>query len=119
MGKTTYLGLAGPDDPIYKGGLQCFTAIPRPAPNEPAEVSLHIPDEQELFEEENEEMFRVAREEAKKNQGGKGDTPASNRRVDAVHRARRDASSGNEKPSGAYLRGSRDNGEGLRLLKSQ
>jgi hypothetical protein len=35
-------------------------------------VSIHIPDEQELFEEENEEMFRAAREGSRKILAAKG-----------------------------------------------
>lgn len=35
-------------------------------------MSIHIPDEQELFEEENEAMFREALEEARKIRAAKG-----------------------------------------------
>lgn len=37
MAKFTHLGSAGPDDPIYQGGLQIFNPIPRPAPKPPKE----------------------------------------------------------------------------------
>lgn len=37
MAKVTHLGLAGPDDPIYRGGVHVFTPIPRPAPRPQAE----------------------------------------------------------------------------------
>jgi hypothetical protein len=35
MSKTIHRGSAGPDDPIYREGLQIFTPIPRP--QKPAE----------------------------------------------------------------------------------
>lgn len=47
MAKVTHRGLAGPDDPIYQGGLQIFTPIPRPAPKPTTEQPEEPPTEQE------------------------------------------------------------------------
>jgi hypothetical protein len=41
MANVTHRGSAGPDDPIYRGGVQVFTPIPRPAPKPQAEPEKH------------------------------------------------------------------------------
>jgi hypothetical protein len=53
MGKNIRLGSAGPDDPIYKEGLQTFVPIPRPPPKKeaPPEVSEITPENQGQEEE--------------------------------------------------------------------